>query len=136
MISWTVGQWICYSIVWLWGTFLSGKLSGVLEGFFEAKVLAIYPYYKISKRHGGFPAWLVGAAGVWILPITARGVKSYINLDPGLIGEVFVDCVFSLIIILPLTYLGWLLSNYFRMAGTVADASALRWKSMKPYEHD
>jgi hypothetical protein len=124
--------------VWLWGTFLSGKLSGVLEGFFEAKVLAIYPYYKISKRHGGFPAWLVGAAGVWILPTSshANAFESFVNLGPDWVSAVLAACTFSLIIILPLTYLGWLLSNYFRMAGTVADASALRWKSMKPYEHD
>lgn len=51
-------------------------------------------------------------------------------------GEVFDACVFSLIIILPLTYFGWLLPNQFRIAGTLADAAAMRWKSMRPYEHD
>jgi hypothetical protein len=46
------------------------------------------------------------------------------------------SCELSLFVILPLTYFGWLLPNQFRIAGTVADATAMRWKSMKPYDHD
>jgi hypothetical protein len=48
----------------------------------------------------------------------------------------FATCLMLLILILFLSYLGWALPNYFRIAGAVADASALRWKSMKPYDHD
>ena len=136
MSDWTQGQWICYSIVWLWGTWLSGKLSGRLQGGFDYKILAIYPYYQLPNRFRGIPAWLVGAACVWFFPSSPDEAERLINFGPYWMSDVFVECVFSLFIILPLTYFGWLLPNQFRIAGTVADATAMRWKSMKPYDHD
>ncbi len=138
MSDWTQGQWICYSIVWLWGTWLSGKLRGRLQGGFDYKILAIYPYYQLPNRFRGIPAWLVGAACVWFLPnsSSAYAFKSFVNLGPDWMGEVFDACVITLFIILPLTYFGWLLPNQFRIVGATADAAAMRWKSMKPYEHD
>jgi hypothetical protein len=136
MISWTLGQWICYSIVWLWGTWLSSKLGNLLEGAFNAKILAIYPYYKVSKQNSGIPAWLVGAACVFFLPTSSGSVKSFINLDTGWLNGLIAGCLFSLIIILPLTYFGWLLPNQFRVVGATADAAAMRWKSMEPYDPD
>ena len=134
MITWTIEQWVAVAIVWTWGTLLSGKLRGILEGFFQAKILAIYPHYHFTRCHRGIPAWLVGAACVWVMTRYEKIMLDFLYLDDPFLTRLISVCLLSLILIFFLTYFGWLLPNQFRIAGTVADATAMRWKSMKPYE--
>jgi hypothetical protein len=136
MGTWTIEQWVAVAIVWLWGTWLSGKLSGRLQGGFDYKILAIYPYYQLPAPFRGIPAWLVGTSCAWLVTRSDRIFLNFLHFSDLWTTELMTSCELSLFVILPLTYFGWLLPNQFRIAGTVADATAMRWKSMKPYDHD
>ena len=134
MISWTLGQWICYSIIWLWATWVSKKAVNILEGDFNGKILAIYPHYKIPKWNRGIPAWPLGFLCVWLMSLMAES-KDFVSFELTLTFIIFL-CFLSIFPAFIITSFGWLIANNFRIAVTLADAAAYRWKSIKPYELD
>jgi hypothetical protein len=78
----------------------------------------------------------VGAACVWVMTRYEKIMLDFLYLDDPFLTRLISVCLLSLILIFFLTYFGWLLPNQFRIVGATADAAAMRWKSMKPYEHD
>jgi hypothetical protein len=136
MSEWTLGQWVAYAIVWLWGTWASGKVSNFLQRGFEARILAIHPYYKFPNRYRTIPGWLVGSVCVWLVDATVDSElsKIFIHFDIELMFFVVYLCFLSIFPVIFITYFGWMLPNQFGIVRTVFDAAVLRGKSLKPHD--
>ena len=64
MSEWTLEQWVGAMVIWLWGTWISYKVSGGLQRNFESRILAIYSNFKLPDSYYVMPSWAVG--GFWV----------------------------------------------------------------------
>ena len=131
MGEWTIEQWGAAIVVWLWGTWISGKVVDGAQANFEARILSIYPDYKMPDRYLALPPWLVGAVCAWIKNPVDENIHLPLQIVEW-VGMVFVACILYLIPILFISFFGWAVFNQFGMAKALFDAGVLRGKSLKP----
>ena len=130
MSEWTLEQWVGAMVIWLWGTWISYKISGGLQRNFESRVLAIHPNFKLPDSYYVMPSWAVGAVCAWLLSPVIINDKARFVYFLEWAFYVVVGCLVAMVPVLILSHLGWSVFNRFSNFKMYYHAAVLSAKSL------